>query len=100
MGAEPLTVVAIFRAKPGREADLETALRAMPAPTRLEIGCLNYDLHRVPSDPGRFFFHENWTTVDDHRAHMQTPHVKRLLSLTPDLLAEPILEFKGERLNV
>jgi quinol monooxygenase YgiN len=99
MSAEPLTVVAVFRAKPGREADLESALRAMVAPTRLEIGCMNYDLHRVPSEAGRFFFHENWTTEDDHRAHLQTRHVKRLLSLTPDLLAEPILELKGERLD-
>lgn len=97
MRAEPLIIVAIFDAKPGREADLEIALRAMPGPSRLEIGCLNYDLHRDRTDPRRFFFHETWTTVEDHQAHLQTPHVRHLLSLTPDLLAEPIVELKGER---
>ena len=100
MQDEPLTIVAIFQAKPGREAHLEAALRAMPVPTRLEAGCIEYDLHQVRADPGRYFFHETWTTADHHRAHLNTPHVRHLLSLTPDLLAEPVVELRGTRLAV
>jgi len=94
-----LTVVAVFVAAAGREEALETALRALVEPTRREDGCLNYDLHASTQQPGVMFFHETWTSSEQHRAHLATPHVRRLLSITPDLLAEPIREFKGIRLE-
>ncbi len=95
----PLTVVAVFQARPGREMALEAALRAMVAPTQQEVGCLNYDLHRSDDDPRLFFFHETWRSVADHRAHLDTPHVRHLLAISPDMLHEPIREFKGSRLE-
>ena len=99
MDPRPLTIVAMFRARPGQEEALADALRAMPTPTRLERGCLNYDLHRSNDDPRLFFFHETWASVDDHRAHLDTGHVRHLLTITPDLLLEPIRELKGTRLE-
>ena len=71
----------------------------MLAPTRVEAGCLNYDLHRSDDDPGLFFFHETWASADDHRAHLDTLHVRHLLTLTPDLLLEPIRELKARRIE-
>lgn len=99
MDPSPLTVVAIFRARADREEALASALRSMLAATRPEAGCLNYDLHRADDDPGLFFFHETWRSADDHRAHLDTSHVRQLLAMTPDLLAEPIREFKGRRIS-
>ena len=99
MDANPLTVVAIFHARPRRERTLSRALRAMLAPTRQEAGCLTYDLHRSNDDPRLFFFHETWASIDDHRAHLDTQHVRRLLAITPDLLLEPIRELKGSRIE-
>jgi quinol monooxygenase YgiN len=94
-----LTVVAVFRARPDHEVALGAALRAMLPPTRKEDGCLNYDLHQADDDPGLFFFHETWESVDHHRAHLDTPHVHRLLAITSKLLLEPIREFKGRRIE-
>lgn len=99
MSSAHLVVVAIFAAKPGREADLRSALRAMVEPTRREAGCLNYDLHISNDEPGLLFFHETWATAEAHRAHLGTPHVRNLLVLAPDLLAAPIRELKGTRLE-
>ncbi len=99
MDSSRLVVVAIFRARAGREQALSTALQAMLAPTRLESGCLNYDLHRSNDDPGLFFFHETWVSADDHRAHLDTQHVRHLLEITPELLLEPIRELKGRRIE-
>ncbi len=62
-------------------------------------GCLNYDLHRSDDDPGMFFFHETWATADDHRAHLDTQHVRHLLAIAPDLLLEPIRGLKGRRIE-
>ena len=59
---------------------------------------LNYDLHRSDDCPG--LFHETWATADDHRAHLDTTHVRHLLAITPALLLEPIHELKGSRIEV
>ena len=71
----------------------------MLAPTRREAGCLHYDLHRADDDPGLFFFHETWASVDHHRAHLDTLHLRHLLTMTPNLLLEPIRELKGRRIE-
>lgn len=74
-----VTVVATFQARPGKEAELRSALLGLVAPTRKEVGCLNYDLHQSPEDPAKFLFHENWTSKAALDAHLQTPHVQALL---------------------
>ena len=79
MNAKLITVVATFQAKPGKEADLKKALIGLVAPTRKEAGCINYDLHISPEDPGKFLFHENWTTRATLDAHLQNDHIKVLL---------------------
>jgi quinol monooxygenase YgiN len=96
---EPLTVVAIFRARPGREPELDMALRAMLIPSRDEDGCLNYDLHQGVDDPGLFYFHETWASADHHRTHLETPHVRRLLAISSPMLLDPIRELKARRIE-
>ena len=80
-----VTVVATFQAKPGKEAELKKALLALPEPTRQEVGCINYDLHVSPNDPGKFLFHENWTSQAALDAHLQSPHIRVLLPRLDEL---------------
>ena len=80
-----ITVVATFQAQPGKEAELQKALVSLVAPTRQEAGCLNYDLHVSPADPGKFLFHENWTTKAALDLHLQSPHIQVLLPRTNEL---------------
>lgn len=84
-----VTVIACHRAKPGREPALRDALLAVRAPTRAEKGCINYDLHISPDDPGLLVFHENWESKEDLDAHLQSPHIDAFRAVAPDLLAEP-----------
>lgn len=93
----PLTVVAKLKAKPGAEARLENALRALVAPTRAEAGCLNYDLHRAHDDPGLFVFHENWESRALWEAHMNAPHLVAF-SAAQGELTESWELFVGEKL--
>lgn len=97
--SDRLVVVAVFRARTGSEAELCSRLGAMVAPSHAETGCVRYDLHRVDTDQTMFFFHEIWLTAADHATHLQTPHVERLLADTRDLLAEPITEYRGTRIE-
>lgn len=80
-----ITVIATFQARPGKEAELKQALTGLVAPTRLEAGCINYDLHVLPEASGKFLFHENWTSKAHLDAHLQSPHIKALLPRVPEL---------------
>ena len=84
-----VTVIAYHRAKPGKERALRKALLAVCAPTRLEKGCLNYDLHVSPDDPGFLVLHENWESKADLDAHLTSPHIDAFRAIAPELLAEP-----------
>jgi len=78
--AEPIILNVHFDAVPGREADLARELRALVTPTRSEAGCLLYQLHADPENPGKFMFYEKFAdqTALDH--HVNTPHFKKFLS--------------------
>lgn len=85
MSENTVTVVATFRARPGKEAELRAALMGLLAPTRQEAGCVNYDLHQSPEDSAKFLFHENWSSKAALDAHLQSAHVKALLPRVEEL---------------
>jgi quinol monooxygenase YgiN len=84
-----VTVIATFEARPGKETELRNALVGLVAPTRQEVGCLNYDLHVLPEQRAKFLFHENWTTKAALDAHLQTLHIQALLPRLDELCTEP-----------
>lgn len=90
MGNEKVTVVARIKAKPGKEQQVRQELTKLLAPTRAEPGCLNYDLHVALDNEAEFLFHENWSSRDAFDKHLETPHVKALLSRADELLAAPV----------
>ena len=92
-----LSVIAKFTAKTGREKEVLAGLTEMIAPTRLEEGCLNYDLHESFSAPGVFYFYENWTGKDVLDKHLASAHIKNALKKIDGCLKEPIeLHLMGE----
>lgn len=95
MDGQPLVLVAIFRARRGCEVELGSLLGTLVAPTHREDGCLRYELNSFVSDPAGYFFIEIWETADHHARHLETPQLRALLSRVPELLAEPIREFRG-----
>jgi len=89
-----IAVSAIFQAKPGREAELESALRAMIAPVGKESGALEYAVHRANDDAGRFFFYEKYQDQTAVDLHMASPYLKALLDKVPVLCASaPVVEL-------
>ena len=87
--SEMLTVIAHARAKPGREAEARETLMALVAPTRMEEGCIDYDLHQSIDDPALFVFFENWTTAAALDAHARSPHIAHFRSICGENLVEP-----------
>jgi quinol monooxygenase YgiN len=72
-----VTLLVTLRARPGQEPLLEAELRALVGPTRREVGCLRYDLHRGADTADAYLLHEVWESREHHRSHTQTPHFVR-----------------------
>lgn len=85
-----LTLAVILEAKPGKEVELREALTALLAPTRLEDGCIDYEFHLDPQNPGRFMFYENWESREQWDAHMETDHIKGFIEIAGDLIANDV----------
>ena len=89
MNAKSLTVIAQFKTKPGKEAQVRQELLSLLAPSRKDTGCLNYDLHQAPDSPALFLFHENWASKAHLDQHLQKPDLQAALARVRQLLAEP-----------
>ena len=90
MPNEPVTVVVRIRAKEGCEAEVRKELLALLAPTRVEEGCRNYDMHEMPDEPTLFLFHETWESEADLDRHLMEPHIQSWIAKADRLLAEPM----------
>ena len=88
-----LTLTVTLRAKDGQHLLLEAELRALIGPTRKEVGCIQYDLHRGADQPGTYLFHEVWESREHHVAHTRTPHFLRWNARKDALLAAKELIF-------
>ena len=89
MKAKGLTVVAQFKAKPGKESSVRRELLSLVAPSRKDAGCLNYDLHQALNNSALFLFHENWVSQAHLDAHLQNPDLQAVLGRVGQLVAEP-----------
>src|SRR3984893_9213936 len=74
-----VTNLAFFRARRGQSEALGAALAALVEPTRLEAGCLNYDLCRSVDDADVWFVYENWRSPEGFDAHMLSAHLQAFL---------------------
>jgi quinol monooxygenase YgiN len=87
---QAIRIVAFVESKPGREREVEAAIRAVVPPSRQDPGCLSYIAHREPGHDGRFVFVEQWASREDLSAHEKTLHFETLVKALEPLLAEPL----------
>jgi len=100
MSANILNVIAVIKAKDGKESETKQALESLVGPTRAETGCVDFDLYQATDDKTSFMFYENWRSRDDLNAHMQASHIKAFGQKAPDLLAEAIKATFWEKVNI
>ncbi len=77
-------VVAVITAKPGSEAIVEKALRALVGASRGDHGCISYELFASDSTPGTFVTIEKWQSQEDVDAHMASPHIAEVITTAGD----------------
>ncbi|SEB20744.1 MULTISPECIES: putative quinol monooxygenase [unclassified Mycobacterium] len=92
-----VTNIAFIRAVNGRSDELGRRLLDMVQPSREEVGCINYDVHRSDIDPDLWCVYENWRSADDLDAHFELPHTQDFLAALPTLVDG---EFELHRLSM
>jgi quinol monooxygenase YgiN len=77
-------------AAPGQEQTLEQQLRALVEPSRAEPGCISYELHRDPENPGKFMFQERFRGQAALDAHLATPHFRQFVAFRAANQPDPV----------
>ena len=87
--AEHLIVIAYLTARAGKEDGARKMLQALVAPTRLEAGCITYDLHEMHGDATRFVFYEIWRSAAVLEAHSKSAHMMAFREIRAEFLSGP-----------
>ena len=82
--SNPVKIVAILVAKPGRAGELRARLDGMVIASRAEPGNFQYDLWRDHADAGRFVLEELYADDAAVAAHRASPHFKNYLAKIND----------------
>ena len=90
MSDSGVRVVARVVARPGKVEELRALLQGLVEPTRMESGCVTYELLQNKAEPTDFTFVEEWRSEEDLDAHLQSPHLRQARSRLPELaVADP-----------
>lgn len=87
MSTEILVVIAIVKAKPAKADVLHKLLADLVAPTRIEEGCIRYEMN-VSEDRLTYVFTEQWATRSLWDAHMKTPHLENFKGRMDELVED------------
>ena len=82
-----IRVVAHLTSRPDTIADTRRALEGFVDPTRVEAGCIYYELMQNNDDPTDFTFVEEWESNETLDAHLESPHISTFKERAGDLLA-------------
>lgn len=77
------------RVKPEHAEEYLKACEENARNTRLEPGCLRFDLLRCIDPPNQFFFYEVYRSEADFKAHQQTAHYFAWRDGVADWFEEP-----------
>jgi quinol monooxygenase YgiN len=70
-----VVVVAVAKAKEGKEDQVAARLQEVAAQSHEEEGCLLYAIHRGADDPARIVVVERWRSRADLDEHLTKPYV-------------------------
>ena len=89
MSNPTLRVVARIVAIPTQIEQVKTILSELIEPTRAEAGCIQYELLQNQADPTDFTFVEEWGSVPELDAHLDSLHIHTAIGKLEGLLAAP-----------
>ncbi|SNT69899.1 putative quinol monooxygenase [Psychrobacter sp. LV10R520-6] len=91
-----LTVIANIIAKDDHIALVKAELEKLLPVTRVEEGCLQYNLYQDNENLAHFMFHESWASRELWLTHMENQHLKDYLAATDGAVESFILNEMTE----
>jgi len=79
MSMRQLTVLAKVKAREGMEDEVKQELLSLVSLTRLESGCISYDLHQSKQDSSLYMFYENWASEEYLKKHFSMSYLKNFM---------------------
>jgi quinol monooxygenase YgiN len=73
------TLIVRATVKEGEGAKFIAAFAEAIPPTRKEDGCSRYELNQINGEANAFVVYERWASLEKMKAHLATPHTKKLL---------------------
>ncbi len=83
-----LTIIANIIAKPDKIDFVKAELEKLVEPTRMEAGCLQYDLHQDNVNLAHFLFFENWESRELWQTHIESRHLQEYVAATEGAIEE------------
>jgi quinol monooxygenase YgiN len=85
-----MMVTAKITAKPGEKNKIISKAKDLIKSTRLESGCISYDLYSSTEDDDVLIMLEQWKDQDVLDSHMQTEHFKTFSVAIKNILAKEL----------
>jgi quinol monooxygenase YgiN len=96
-----IVVVAVMKAKQGKEEEMGNALRDIVPRVASEEGTLTYILNRAKKDPQTFLMYEKYRDKDALNFHSTTPYFAELFEkIAPLLDGAPSIEIYEELASI
>ncbi|KGS11260.1 MULTISPECIES: putative quinol monooxygenase [Pseudomonas syringae group] len=86
---KPIVLIAVLKARPGKEAALKEALLTLVEPSRSEPGNIEYVLFEKSDEAGTFYMRECFEHQAALDAHVATAHYQQFSAAAGELLATP-----------
>ena len=85
-----IMVTAKITAKPGEKDEVISKAQNLIQSTRLESGCISYNLYNGTEDDNTLLMLEKWENQDMLNLHMQTEHFKAFNTDIENILAKEV----------
>ena len=93
-----INITAIVKSKPEHLQETKSILTELASNSKKEQACIQYDLHQDKENENIFVFHEIWESEEGLVLHETQPHFVKFISQAPELLAEPVLVYKTNKI--
>ena len=93
-----INITALLKSKPEHIQETKTILTDLASTSKKEKACIQYDLHQAHENQDLFILHEVWESQEGLALHETQDHFVQFIAKAPELLAEPIVIYKTNRI--
>ena len=88
MNDQEIVLIARLKVRDDAVEEAKRLALKIVADSRVEEGCLNYDVHQAVDDPTVFVWHETWKNRAALDEHFEFPYFKEFFAAAGALAAE------------